>query len=119
MELSDEKIYLVETNTDLTEGRGTRYPIYHCKTRSTAERLSKNKGVMGTNAIVSEVSLFEHDGKKYINIWNVHLINPSSEDLLKEEKHQQALRLAEEKSRAIQRAKELGLSDEDIEALKR
>ena len=47
-----KECWLVTTNTDLTEGRGTQYAKYVCWAESTALRLAKGIDVQGSNGTV-------------------------------------------------------------------
>ena len=109
MNMSDveKKIYLVKTNTDLTEGRGFQYPIAYCEILATAKRLAKGKGVMGSDANVVEYTCIKVNGE-WVAPFN--LVTPSQEDVGKQKK-------IDARNEAIKKAKEAGLSDEDIKNL--
>ena len=49
-----KEVWVVYTNTDLTEGRGHQYPIHVCGSASTAARMATRKGVQGSDANVSK-----------------------------------------------------------------
>lgn len=106
-----DKVYVVFTNTDLTEGRGRQVPLYVCKRYTTAVRMSKKKGVMGSDAEVHEVTCKDIEGQLYMPINCVDIYLPTREDVVEDDK-----RIRREQ--AIARAIALGLSKEDIEALK-
>jgi len=110
------KVFAVWTNTDLTEGRGTEYIECYTELRSTAIRLARGNYVMGTDSRVTEVTMFFKDGRWYAP--GVLIIEPSQEDLREERKIEAEIAAAEAKARALVRAKELGLSDDEIAALK-
>lgn len=100
-------MFVVYTNTDLTEGRGYQYPIAWAEVRTTAIRQAHKKGVMGSDAEVREVTGFRVGRNTY---GPVRLEAPSADDAAKE---------AVNKARreAIERAKTAGLSDEDVAAI--
>lgn len=101
--------YAVYVNSDLTEGRGTDYPLYVCRFESTAIRLAKGKDVQGTNGSVKPVDVEFKNGRYY---GPIRLIEPTYTDKTQE-------KLLEEKRLAVEKAKKLGLTDEELLALKR
>lgn len=103
------KCYVAWTNTDLTEGRGFTVPFCVCACRSTAERMGKGASIQGSNCTVTEEECFVSNGTYY---GPIRLVYPSSEDEVLERKR-------EEKERAEAKALQLGLSQEDIDILKR
>lgn len=76
-----KKIYIVYTNTDLTEGRGWEVPLYYCENEATAKRLGKGRYVQGTDC-----PYFQYQAKAEGSKWlaPVHIIKPSDEDLKQE-----------------------------------
>lgn len=107
-------VYAVWTNTDLTEGRGREYVEYLCEKRATALRKAKRNYVMGTDSRVTEEKLFNSGSGWY---GPVRVIEPSQEDLRVEEQLVAEQKAKDAKQAAIAKAKQLGLSDEDIKAL--
>ncbi len=106
--LKERTVYTVWTNTDLTEGRGNEYPLAICETESTARRLGKKRYVQGSDCRVTETTLFLIDRKWY---GPVSVVPSTKEDDVEEAKLQAA-------KAAINKARALGLTDEDIAALK-
>lgn len=106
--LKERTVYTVWTNTDLTEGRGREYQLAVCETESTARRLGKGRYVQGTDCRVTETTLYMIDDMWY---GPVSVTPPSSADLMEEARLQAA-------KAAINKARALGLTDEDIAALK-
>lgn len=102
------EIFIVWTNTDLTEGRGYQIPIAHCEKEATAKRLAKKKGVMGSDASVKPYTSIKHDG-----MWVAPFYMESStpEDDVQQKK-------IDAYNEAIEKARAAGLSDSDLEALK-
>lgn len=110
----ERTVYTVWTNTDLTEGRGREYPLAICEAKSTAIRLGARKYVQGTDCSVTETTLFLIDNKWY---GPVTVTPPTKEDLVEEAKLIAAKAAAAAKLAAINKARALGLTEEDIAAL--
>jgi hypothetical protein len=108
-------VYAVWTNTDLTEGRGREYVEYLCEKKSTALRKAKKNYVMGTDSRITEVKLFNSGSGWY---GPVNVIEPSSEDMKAEAQLEAEQRAKDAKEAAIAKAKELGLTEADIKALR-
>lgn len=108
-ELETKPVFVVWTNTDLTEGRGHQIPIRVCWSRATARRIAKGQGVMGSDATVEE-----HKAYRIGRHWHApcQIIAPSKDDEAQD-------KVDAEKNKAIEKAKAAGLSDEDIAALRR
>ena len=104
----ERTVFAVWTNTDLTEGRGSEYVQCFCELQATAIRLARKKGVQGSNARVTEQHLFR-SGRSWFG--PVVVTSPTSEDT------QVEIQL-DSRRKAIARAKELGLTDDDITALR-
>ena len=106
-------VWVVWTNSDLTEGRGHRIPLCVCENKVTAERLGKGKSVQGTDCnITEEVALYVETG--YCNgswLSCVYIEKPTSEDLVKDAGRK---RMAAVEAKAL----ELGLSPEEIMSIK-
>lgn len=103
-------LWAVHTNSDLTEGRGRQYVAYFCRTEATAIRLARRGYVQGSDCPVSEVKCLVLDGKHVLPISLINVVEPSKED-------EAAERKLEARRAAIARAKELGLTDDEIAAL--
>ena len=110
MEIQDTKaVWVAWTNTDLTEGRGYRVPLHVAESRETAIRLGRKGSVMGCDCEVTEALAV-----KVNNRWLVpgRIASETAED-------KKARLKREERDAAIARAKQSGISDEDIETLVR
>lgn len=110
--MEKREVYVVWTNTDLSEGRGREYAMAYTKLEATARRLARRNYVQGTDCHVTKADLLWHDGEWYAPGPRVE--PGTREDIeeqkrLDEEKRREALR-----DRAIERAKSLGLTDEEI-----
>lgn len=107
--------WAVIVNADLTEGRGPNVISHLCEKMTTAIRLAKGASVQGCNGGIEEVDLLEHNGMLY---GPVRLVQPTAEDDREQEKADTARAQADRRREAEVHAKELGLTDEDIEALR-
>lgn len=108
-------IFVVWTNTDLTEGRGSEYPLHVCGKESTALRLAKHCSVQGCDGRITKDKAYYINGSWYMPN---HVVYPSPEDEKVEIKMQAEKEKQAKKDAAIEKAKKLGLSQEDIESLK-
>ena len=121
--LETKPVYVVWTNTDLTEGRGSRFPLHICEKQSTATRLAKGNYVMGTDCPISKSKAlrikFTEDDFFYKWFALARILPPSKEDAAEEEKLEKQRRIQTAKETAIEKARAAGLSDEDIEALRK
>lgn len=106
--------WIVWTNEDLTEGRGGRYVKALCRLEATARRLAKGGYVQGVDCPITPVQGRLIDGEWY---FPGALMAPSRADEADELILQQGRQKAAEKAAAIERAKALGLSADDIRAL--
>lgn len=109
-------VYVAYVNSDLTEGRGVNIPFAVCQLKSTAIRLGKEKNVQGSNAIIKPIDLIEITENGVANWYApvkgcVWIQTPNKQDISKdkEEKIKQGI---------IQKAKELGLTEKEIQILK-
>ena len=112
--------YVVWTNTDLTEGRGSEYPLAICDTLSTAKRLAKGKYAQGTDCSVTENTLYRiKTGPHGFYHWfgPVRIIEPSKEDLEKEDFLREQKEKKEKRDIVLEKARVLGLTDEEIKVL--
>ena len=108
-------VYAVWTNTDLTEGRGREYVQYLCEKKSTALRKASRNYVMGSDSRVTEVKLFNSGSGWY---GPVNVLEPSREDLMAEAQLEAEMKAQQAKEDAIAKAKSLGLTEDDIKALR-
>lgn len=106
-----KEVWVVEGNTDCTEGKGFPTILAVCDAKATALRIGKGKYVQGSNCPVykSIAVKLENQG----NRWFVPgKIEPVSGVDIKEQERLDAVEAAQEK------AKQAGLTDEDIALLK-
>ena len=113
--VQEKQIYVVWTNTDLTEGRGHEYIQHHCEKESTARRLARKNYVMGTDGRVTKEKMFYVNGRWYAP--GPFVCGPSKEDDIEERRLEAERKAAERKAAALAKAKELGLTDADLAAL--
>lgn len=100
-------VWVVWSNTDLTEGRGHNYPKYICESFETAKRLGHGRYVQGLNCPV-----YQGKGYKIYNEW--YYLN----SIERESKEDVDLRIKrEKKEEVLSKAKNAGLSDEDLKVL--
>lgn len=102
-----QEVFVVYTNTDLTEGRGHQYPIAVCKVNATALRMAEKAYVMGSDAPVEKVELLRVGGQLY---GPVRVIEPTQEDVSQQAK-------ADAMNAAIKKAIDAGVSKEEILAI--
>ena len=111
-----EDVFVVWTNTDLTEGRGREYPFHVCRLEATAKRYAKGNYVMGTDCIYTKEKAYLIDNNWYVPGG----IDAGNDADIKVEKALAAERELKIKvDAAIAKAKEAGLNDADIELLKK
>lgn len=107
--------YVAWTNTDLTEGRGWQIPLAVCEFEATARRLGVKKNVQGCDCPVEQSEIYLINNRWY---GPINLISPSKEDTAIETKIRAAEAALAAKMVVIEKAKALGLSEEDIAVLK-
>jgi hypothetical protein len=105
-----EKTYLFAavSNTDLTEGKGFNIMLAACTLEATARRYAQGKGVMGGNANVNKIAAYKINGA-----WHFagQIISPTAADM-------NAQKIIDARNQAHDKAYKLGLTPEDIAALK-
>lgn len=117
MKITDSKdVWVAWTNTDCTEGRGQSVPLHTCESESTAIRMGKRGSVQGSDCSVTrETAVRIEDGP-----WLApcRLVLPSTEDRDNDKRIAAKRQAKAERESAIEKAKELGLSEDDIKALR-
>lgn len=102
-------VWVTWTNTDLTEGRGSEFPLHAAESLETAERLGRRGGVQGSDCRITQERAFRINHRWFVP---GKIIPESGADTAK--------RLAREAKEAIlAKAKTAGLSEEEIEILRR
>lgn len=107
-----KSVFVAYSNTDLTEGRGRDFPIAVCELKSSALRLSKGRYVQGSDGPVRAATLKIFDGEWYAPLCIVKIESPTKEDIA-------AQSIIDCKAAAIQKAKDLGLTDAEIAQIQR
>ena len=108
--MESRTLYVVFTNTDLTEGRGWQHPIGYSFNEYTALRFAKNKGVMGSDAHVNGYSTLIVDGKEYVSVGLLNIQRPEQADIDKE-------RADKKRKETITRLLDAGVDPEDLKTL--
>lgn len=106
--------YVVETNTDLTEGRGFQFPLYVCESETTAIRMARGRGVQGCPAQVERRIMLR---LKSGWLAPVEIHRPSEDDKAKDKQIAMAAEAEAKKLKVIEKVKGLGFSDEEIQIL--
>lgn len=109
--MEKKTFWLATTNSDLNEGRGHDVPIALCETRPTAVRLAKGRGVQGSNAHVEPIQTVNIDGAWFVPQRVAKFERATSEDLA-------AVAQQERREAAEAKAREAGLSEAEIRAIK-
>ena len=104
-------LWAVYTNTDLTEGRGREYVKHFCRIEATAKRLAKREYVMGTDCPIKPVRVLFMEGQYVLPANLINVVEPIPEDV-------EASRRIDAHRAAMDKAKSLGLSDDDIKAIR-
>lgn len=99
--------FVVVANTDLTEGRGAQIPIAVCWSETTAKRIGRKRDVQGSDATVLKTKLYRINQTWY---GPVHVQSPDAVDTVIDKKKA-------DRQAAIERARALGLSEQDINTL--
>lgn len=103
-------LWAVYTNSDLTEGRGRQFVKHFCEVRATAERLAVGGYVQGTKCPVKPIEALVVEGKHFLPASIINIVPPSVDD-------EAAQRRMDMRELAIEKAKSLGLSDEEIQSI--
>ena len=107
IEVEHYHIWIVVSNTDLTEGRGMETIIAYSMSKTTAERLAKGKGVQGTNAYVRPSTAYKLNNQWYVPICSGEMNYPNDQDRAKDT-------LEKRKQEVHDKALSLGLTEEEI-----
>lgn len=106
--VEEKHVWVVYTNTDNTEGRGWDYAIYHCDLESTAKRVAKRRYVQGSDSPISKEKAYKIGSQWYFP--GIRMEHPTEED----KKLQKAV---DEKNSVLEKAKALGLTEEELSKL--
>jgi hypothetical protein len=108
------RVYVVITNTDLTEGCGMEVPLAVCEMRSTAERIGKNNYIQGSNC-----PIIEYDAKwdPFYKQWigPIFIMRPSVEDIEKEKAREKVAAYENTKLETIRKMHDMNFPTEMID----
>lgn len=106
-----KQVWLVITNTDLTEGRGKEVRLAFCEEYATARRLGKGKYVQGGDCPITKCELFKPEGK---SAWfgPVTVEKPSAQDSADQS-------IIDAREAALVKARDAGLSDAEIKMIQK
>ena len=119
--IEQKYVWVVWSNTDLTEGRGNEYPMWVCGTEATAQRLRHSAYIQGTDAPVRKTKVhWENSEHKGFGYWvgPVRIEEPTVEDIDIQRRIDEERGRVEQKDALIERLRGLGASEEDIEAVR-
>lgn len=103
-------VWVVYTNSDLTEGRGREFPIAYCKSEITAKRIGKGAYVQGLNCPIKSMEVDFVDGNYFMPRSLIHVMEPSYQDLVDQE-------TLNAKNAVLERVRAAGLTDQDLALL--
>ena len=106
-ELVETTMYIVYTNSDLTEGRGWEHPLYYTESMSTAMRLGRKKYVQGSDCPIYEKKVYKSGNTYYAPV----KLEPATVEDRKQDELRK-LRFA-----ALEKAAAAGLTEEEIRLL--
>lgn len=106
-------LYVIKTNTDLSEGRGYIYPLAVCSSMTTATRLARGKYIQGGDCPIEEVETITIGSKRYLPFDAVPIQWPTNED---RDNDRRKTKL-ETKLKLLSKLRLLGLTDEEISIL--
>lgn len=113
--MEERTVWVVETNDDLTEGRGRQFVKAVCELEATAIRIAKRGYVQGNDCPIRKDKMFRHEGKWYVP---ASITGPTETDRIEEEKIKAARDLALQREEIAKKAEALGLTQEEIKILK-
>lgn len=109
--METKEAWIVASNTDLTEGRGDLVRLAFCETYATARRLGRGKYVQGGDCPVSRVTLYKPESKS--GWFGPITLRSATEADLKNQKR------LDEMEAAIDKAKSLGLTEDEIDMIRK
>lgn len=112
-------VWMVERNSDGTEGRGQQLVKALCEKEATARRLANGCDVQGSDGHVTRVPIFQLKDGPWFNYGPVTIVSPTREDIAEQVRLDADAAARERYAQAVERAKLLGLSDEDLAVLQK
>jgi hypothetical protein len=113
--LSDE-VFVVWTNTDLTEGRGHEYALAVCRLESTAKRLAKKNYVMGSDCEITKEKVYFIGNRWYGP--GPYIDGGTDADVAEERKLKKEREAKMLREKIFNKARALGLTDDEIATLR-
>lgn len=112
----EKPVWVIINNTDLNEGRGIQFIQMTCEKEITARRLAKGAGIQGHDAEVIETKAYKINNLSW---WFApcRIVEPTTFDLYQEEEERAQAEAKKELELVRQRARDLGLSEEDLKIL--
>lgn len=111
-----KEVFAVYTNSDLTEGRGSQYIEFLCECEATAIRKAHRNYIQGLNSPIKKITV-EFDLEKGGWIGPINIIKPSPDDIEKQKKIDYINELKRKYMEVVEKAKDAGLSEEDVKIL--
>lgn len=112
-----KEVFAVWTNTDLTEGRGDEFVFAFCEVEATANRLAKGRYVMGTDSRITKAKMLLIDNTWYAPYGNGFITHPTNADIEEEKKLNKEREAKMLREKILDKARALGLTNEEIAAL--
>lgn len=112
-----KEVFTVWTNTDLTEGRGDEFVFAFCEAEATAKRLAKGRYVMGTDSNITKEKMLLIDNTWYAPYGNGFITHPTNADIEEEKKLKKEREAKMLREKILDKARALGLTNEEIAAL--
>lgn len=112
-----KEVFTVWTNTDLTEGRGDEFVFAFCEAEATAKRLAKGRSVMGSDSNITKEKMLLIDNTWYAPYGNGFITHPTYDDIEEEKKLKKEREAKMLREKILDKARALGLTNEEIAAL--
>lgn len=103
--LSVIDVWVVMTNTDLTEGRGAEFVYKVCEIEATAHRFSKKMGVQGSDGTIRKTIAIKHGRAVFVP---GRIEPPSQAD-------KEAQSDLERRAKILEKMREAGISEADMQ----
>lgn len=108
MEITKTKdVWIVWSQTDLIEGRGSMYPLAICEKEATAKRIGHKNYVQGSNCPITKGAAYKIGGEWFAP---ARIYPPSREDDSEQAR-------IDKKKEVMERARMSGLTDDDLKIL--
>ena len=101
-------IHIVWSNTDLTKGKGYKYPKAYCINEVTAKRLAAGNYVKGTDCPITEEIAMYSEGSWYAKIVLTHPTKEDKKLSKKIQEYREAIKLLSQSGISIEELKNAG-----------